>query len=108
MLKDGRPTFGNAGLPLKAVALAISSYQFDYVVGWFFIFGVRFHVKLPGRLDFPRYPALSEESFMQILHLTQLLMDEGDAFMARGDEEGCGDGSQYEYHEFISYIYIYV
>eukprot|EP00435_Cladocopium_sp_Y103_P040851 s1308_g11.t1 len=34
-------------------------------------------------LDF-QYPALSEESFMQILHLTQLLMDEGDAFMARG------------------------
>eukprot|EP00438_Fugacium_kawagutii_P001995 Skav203959 [mRNA] locus=scaffold1035:148851:158840:+ [translate_table: standard] len=32
-------------------------------------------------LDF-QYPALSEESFMQILHLTQLLMDEGDAFMA--------------------------
>eukprot|EP00913_Durusdinium_trenchii_P024756 g23237.t1 len=35
-------------------------------------------------LDF-QYPALSEESFMQILHLTQLLMDEGDSFMAGAD-----------------------
>eukprot|EP00439_Symbiodinium_sp_Y106_P078718 s212_g17.t1 len=32
-------------------------------------------------LDF-QYPALTEESFMHILHLTQLLVDEGDAFQA--------------------------
>lgn len=32
-------------------------------------------------LDF-QYPALSEESFLRILHLTQTLIDEGDVFMA--------------------------
>lgn len=32
-------------------------------------------------LDF-QYPSLSEESFMHILHLTQMLIDEGDTFMA--------------------------
>ncbi|CAJ1345104.1 unnamed protein product [Effrenium voratum] len=36
-------------------------------------------------LDF-QYPALTEESFMQILHLTQLLVDEGDAFMAESSK----------------------
>jgi hypothetical protein len=32
-------------------------------------------------LDF-QYPSLSEDNFLQILHMTQLLIEEGDAFMA--------------------------
>eukprot|EP00931_Biecheleriopsis_adriatica_P004222 TRINITY_DN105924_c0_g1_i1.p1 TRINITY_DN105924_c0_g1~~TRINITY_DN105924_c0_g1_i1.p1 ORF type:complete len:1007 (-),score=237.50 TRINITY_DN105924_c0_g1_i1:22-2613(-) len=32
-------------------------------------------------LDF-QYPALTEDSFMHVLHLTQMLIEEGDAFMA--------------------------
>jgi len=39
-----------------------------------------------------QYPALTEDGFMHLLHLTRLLIDEGDAFMA--DSQAKGGSSQ--------------
>lgn len=45
-------------------------------------------------LDF-QYPALTEDSFLHILHLTQLLIEEGDAFMATYQPQGAENRRQW-------------
>mmetsp|Transcript_77844 Transcript_77844/g.161729 ORF Transcript_77844/g.161729 Transcript_77844/m.161729 type:complete len:855 (-) Transcript_77844:27-2591(-) len=44
-------------------------------------------------LDF-QYPSLSEESFLHILNLTQMLIDEGDAFMGAGTSSSSSSTAQ--------------